>query len=76
MDRKNHRNSGTKTFRPFNPAREEKAIRQMRNVPPEKGPRYVVKFVNDIWTIFDTHEFRNCEPDLGSKEAAEALLNS
>jgi hypothetical protein len=73
MDRKNH----TKHFRAFNQDREEKAIRQMRHVPVSKTmPRYVVKFVNDIWTIFDTHEYRNCEPDLGSEEAAKALLNS
>lgn len=38
------------------------------------GPRYVVKFVNGIWTIFDRLNFCNCEPNLGTKKFAEQLL--
>jgi hypothetical protein len=38
--------------------------------------RYVVKFVNGIWTIFDRVKFTNCEPDLGTKKNADRLLTS
>lgn len=37
-------------------------------------PRYTVKFVNGVWTIFDRWTFRNCEPGLASEKAALALL--
>ncbi len=39
-----------------------------------QSERYVVKWVNGIWTIFDRVEFKNCEPCLGLKKKAEALL--
>lgn len=38
------------------------------------GPRYVTKFVNGIWTIFDRWEFKNCEPDLGTRKNADKVL--
>lgn len=36
--------------------------------------RYIAKWVNGIWTIFDTVNFCNCEPDLGTLKNAEAML--
>jgi hypothetical protein len=36
-------------------------------------PRFIVKFVNGIWTIFDTVEFKNCEPNLGTRKNAAAV---
>jgi len=63
-------------FRPFNVAREEQAIRNLRSCPMPQGPRYVPKQVNGIWTIFDRVAFRNCEDDLGSEANAIALINS
>ena len=75
MDRKNHHNSGKPHFRPFNADREHKAIQGLRNCQLPQGPRYVVKEVNGIWTIFDRFTFRNVEPDLGSEIEATNLLN-
>lgn len=34
------------------------------------GPRYIVKWVNGAWTIFDRFEFKNCEPNLGTEKNA------
>ncbi len=39
------------------------------------GPRFVTKWVNGIWTIFDRVKFQNCEPCLGTKKNAERVLN-
>lgn len=41
--------------------------------PIPQAERYVVKFVNGIWTIFDRVEFKNCEPCLGTKKNAERV---
>jgi hypothetical protein len=41
---------------------------------PRLTPRFEVRFVNGIWTIFDRWTFRNCEPGLPSEKAARALL--
>lgn len=37
-------------------------------------PRFVTKWVNGIWTIFDRVRFTNVEPDLGTKKNADKLL--
>lgn len=39
------------------------------------GPRFVKKFVNGIWTIFDRLKFMNVEPNLGTEKNADRLLN-
>jgi hypothetical protein len=40
------------------------------------GNRFVIRFVNGIWTIFDRIEFKNCEPNLGTYKNAERVLHS
>lgn len=52
---------------------ERLSVDALRPVPRPQQ-RYVVKFVNGIWTIFDRWTFRNCEPGLASEKAARALL--
>jgi len=39
-------------------------------------PRFIVKFINGIWTIFDTVRFINMEPCLGTQKNALRLLNA
>lgn len=48
------------------------ALRPLRR----EQPRFQVRFVNGIWTIFDRWTFRNCEPGLPSEKAAKALLGT
>jgi hypothetical protein len=38
-----------------------------------QNERYVVKWVNGIWTIFDRVEYKNCKPCLGKKNAERVL---
>jgi hypothetical protein len=38
--------------------------------------RFVAKWVNGIWTIFDRVKFTNCEPDLGTEKNALRVLNA
>jgi hypothetical protein len=52
---------------------EKRSIDGLRPLP-RVDQRYVVKFVNGIWTIFDRWTFRNCEPGLPSEKAALELL--
>lgn len=54
-------------------AADKQSVDALRPLKREQ-PRYVVRFVNGIWTIFDRWTFRNCEPGLPSEKAAKALL--
>jgi hypothetical protein len=38
------------------------------------GPRYVKKFVNGIWTIFDRLYFTNVEPNMGTEKNVDRVL--
>lgn len=45
-------------------------------VGQDRAPRFEVRFVNGIWTIFDRVNFVNCEPCLGTYKNALRVLNA